>query len=426
MNHPLKRTILLAACLPVLAQAQNADRTTAPAPATYRPGAPARTWNTGGNAGLLADSTNYIGTTDAAPLNFRVNGRTAGRIGAGAGNTVLGYEAWPNGAGTHNTVLGYHAGLQASGPGSDHNTILGNEAFLLGQSSSNVAIGHLALRNPGVTGGGHIAIGNSALNAITTGNNHIAIGHNAMYLSQSGERNTVVGGNGLFWNRAGSSNTALGWGALYHLGLGPQTNEYTDSKNSSSNTALGCRAGEDLVRGTNNLLIGYDAQASDTAVFNEVTLGNSKNNVYRMFAASWTNASDRRLKHDIRPLGPSLGFVRSLRPVAYVYNNSTSGGRTLGFVAQDVQASMSQFGMARGYNLVSRLDQDYLGLNTTELIPMLTKAIQEQQAEIERLRAEGEKAAAGMADLREAVAAMRGELARMAGRKTAGKSIAKR
>ena len=52
-------------------------------------------------------------------------------------------------------------------------------------------------------------------------------------------------------------------------------------------------------------------------------------------------------------------------------------------MAQDVQEAMRANTLGKEYGLENRVDKDHLGLNTTELIPVLTKAIQEQQTQIE-------------------------------------------
>jgi len=51
---------------------------------------------------------------------------------------------------------------------------------------------------------------------------------------------------------------------------------------------------------------------------------------------------------------------------------------------------MNFFGMDN-YGLVRLFEKDYLGLNTTEIIPILVKATQEQQQEIENLKQENEE-----------------------------------
>jgi trimeric autotransporter adhesin len=119
-------------------------------------------------------------------------------------------------------------------------------------------------------------------------------------------------------------------------------------------------------------------------VSHEVTVGNASNNSYRIYAASWTNASDRKLKHDIKDLSVGLDFVMALKPVEFIYNNASNQTKSLGFIAQDVKDDMKQNNMDKNYDLVNNLDEKNLGLNTTELIAILAKSIQQQQKIIDK------------------------------------------
>jgi hypothetical protein len=146
---------------------------------------------------------------------------------------------------------------------------------------------------------------------------------------------------------------------------------------------LGDSVGYNLTTGSYNVIIGYHVQAPANNSTNTVTIGTNGTtaSTYRIWG-TWTNASDRRLKHDIKPIGSGLSFVKKLNPVEYVFNTG-KGGKELGFIAQDVQQVMQEENMSQGYNLVPVMQGDTLGLNYTQLIPVLTKAIQEQQAVIE-------------------------------------------
>jgi hypothetical protein len=100
-------------------------------------------------------------------------------------------------------------------------------------------------------------------------------------------------------------------------------------------------------------------------------------------AGNWTNASDARLKTNIVNTNYGLQTVMQLRPVNY---NMIKGGEAqVGFLAQEVQkivpevVSGTEGDMSKG---------ETLGLSYGNLVPVLTKAIQEQQALIEKLQAE--------------------------------------
>lgn len=120
---------------------------------------------------------------------------------------------------------------------------------------------------------------------------------------------------------------------------------------------------------TDDLLLDYDG--------NLAGFFNSANGAY-------IATSDRRLKNTIEPLSsPVLPKVMDLRPVSYYFNHDLQKEKpTFGFIAQEVQAVEPLW--------VTPREDDYLGINYDEFIPVLTKAIQEQQgiitAKEERIR----------------------------------------
>src|SRR5215217_7077686 len=87
----------------------------------------ASSWSLNGNSGTTA--SNFIGTTDAHPLQFKVNGQKSGFIDYGAPyRTSYGYQALkslPSGEG--NTALGFQA-LYSDSTGSN-NTAVGIQAL---------------------------------------------------------------------------------------------------------------------------------------------------------------------------------------------------------------------------------------------------------------------------------------------------------
>lgn len=84
-------------------------------------------WQLLGNAGTV-DGTNFLGTTDNVPLNFRVNNQKAGRIDHLLSNIFLGYQAGnSNTTGNLNTATG-NAALYSNTTGS-RNTASGSSAM---------------------------------------------------------------------------------------------------------------------------------------------------------------------------------------------------------------------------------------------------------------------------------------------------------
>jgi hypothetical protein len=104
------------------------------------------------------------------------------------------------------------------------------------------------------------------------------------------------------------------------------------------------------------------------------------------------NASDVRLKQNISSISGSLNSVLSLNPVKFNWIDdfvpSENGKHMLGFVAQEVQTivpeAVESFGADSIFVGETEIDNP-LRVNEKFLIPVLTKAIQEQQAIIDSL-----------------------------------------
>jgi hypothetical protein len=94
--------------------------------------------------------------------------------------------------------------------------------------------------------------------------------------------------------------------------------------------------------------------------------------------------SDIRHKKNVERLAPgALGIVGQLRPVTFDWREPKDDGMKgpqIGFIAQDVQKVLPQV------VLTENNAEKTLGLKYDEIIPVLTAAIQEQQAEIAALK----------------------------------------
>ena len=98
-------------------------------------------------------------------------------------------------------------------------------------------------------------------------------------------------------------------------------------------------------------------------------------------STSWSGLSDERSKDIIEPITGAAEKVATLRAVIGKYKTDGEETRRSFLIAQDVQAVLPE--------AVSVANQEtgYLGLSYTDVIPLLTAAIQEQQAIIESLKA---------------------------------------
>jgi hypothetical protein len=96
--------------------------------------------------------------------------------------------------------------------------------------------------------------------------------------------------------------------------------------------------------------------------------------------------SDIRHKDNVKTLDAgAVALVERLRPVTFTWKQPLDAGmqgQQIGFIGQEVQKVLPSVVLTEGNA------ERTLGIKYTELIPVLTKAIQEQQAEIETLKAQ--------------------------------------
>jgi hypothetical protein len=113
----------------------------------------------------------------------------------------------------------------------------------------------------------------------------------------------------------------------------------------------------------------YNLQVNGTGVWGE---------------GAYVNGSDANIKENIIDLDSSLNIVNNLKPVIFNYINTSVNNDTkhLGFIAQDVYQTLEN----KDYlGSIVRSDGDTLSIAYSNIIPLLTKAIQEQQAHIKAL-----------------------------------------
>jgi hypothetical protein len=81
------------------------------------------------------------------------------------------------------------------------------------------------------------------------------------------------------------------------------------------------------------------------------------------------------MKKNIRNLDLGLDAIMKLRPIVYDWKDDT-GKDKLGFIAQELRKAVPNV-------VVGDESKETLGVLYSDMIPVLTKAIQEQQAKIE-------------------------------------------
>ena len=335
-------------------------------------------------------------------------------------STVVGFNAGDAmTTGGDNAIFGYEAG--GSMTTAIENTYIGYYAGNLNTTTNyNTGVGSGALQRH-TTGTRNTAVGARSLDAATTSSDNTAMGYDALGVQTTGTENVAVGSYALDATDDGASNTAVGYKALSancsdsNTGIGRQAGLLCTGSN---NTFLGKDAGSVVSSGSNNMLLGKDAGLSGSpggqigTESNYLTLAD-ENITHAYVQVDWTIASDQRDKTDFTALDLGLDFVKDLKPVTYKWDKrSKYGDKTaddydlnaqspdgthkedwldIGFKAQEVEA----LEIAAGYNKSSKTnltttltsDGKQYGIQYNKFVPILVKAIQEQQTLIESLTA---------------------------------------
>ncbi len=131
---------------------------------------------------------------------------------------------------------------------------------------------------------------------------------------------------------------------------------------------------------------------------NALYLGSSNKRWATIFSQNPLNtSSDRRLKKEIKPIDYGLSAVMKLKPVSYKWKQGNQDTK-LGFIAQDVSLVVPEIVKLEKTSPKEKehinetspqiAKDDYYAMSYTEIIPILAKAIQEQQAIINILKKE--------------------------------------
>ncbi|PWJ96760.1 endosialidase-like protein [Flavobacterium araucananum] len=306
----------------------------------------ALSWSLNGNSATI-DGTNFIGTTDNVPLNFRINNQKAGRV-----NT------------TH-TFFGYQAGNSNT---ENFNVGIGDNAFYTNTTGyHNVAIGSNALYKNS-TGVENIAVGSSALHENTTSSGNVAIGYEAMYLNTEYGENVAVGFQALRSNIE-DSNTAVGYQSLYANTLGYSNTamgreSLRNSTTGSGNTALGRESLRMNTTGANNSAFGNNSMRNNTTG-NENTTGGDLSLFSNETGSSNSAYGINSLFHNLS------GNVNTAIGKETLYNNTTGNNNVaLGFATLYSNTSGDQniaIGMESSRDNISGAGNIAIGLEASRI-----------------------------------------------------------
>jgi len=257
-----------------------------------------------------------------------------------------------------------------------NNTANGDNSFALGTANSatgdaSFALGLLSSAEASYS----FALG-SAVRAFSE--NEIVIGSmNTLYTptGTSSDRLFVIG-NG----DAGIRRNAMTVLKNGRVGIGTSTPEER-LHIANGRLRIGTETIEDT--GSNQLSFNAGLFPDNDGAFN---LGNSSNRWNAVWAQDGTiNTSDRREKENIKKLSYGLNEILQLNPVRYQWKNHPEQGEKLGLIAQDLLKVIPE--VVKTHEFVSideegtlqKKELDRLGVYYSDLIPVLVKALQEQQ-----------------------------------------------
>lgn len=304
----------------------------------------AQNWLLNGNAGT--STTDFLGTTDSKPLKFktfnsvRMTINSSGRVGIG--------NQYPK------------SRLDVFGPSNDTNAVILGTVKYSGSVDVSALKGISTVTDTtgfGVEGNGNLG------GVIGYGNNYGVIGDG--FIGVYGTASV-----------AGTTGFPSGvWGQ--------------SSGGQISNGVYGYATG-----GTQNLSIWGDADDTVTVGGIRDYAGYFNGNV---FGARYFQLSDERFKKNIEPMNAVLPKLMQVKTATYTYDRSKfptlhlPAGAQMGYLAENLE---SQFPMAVANTILPQKVNPVTGevitqsaeakvVNYNAMIPVLTKAIQEQQVQIE-------------------------------------------
>lgn len=335
----------------------------------------------GGNVG--------IGTSPSFPLDVRTStedrvgyffnstnttnntfGIYAGAHGTGSGEKRGGSFEAVNGTGTNIGVRGMASGGAVNWAGYfDVGNVFISENLGIGVSPSyklhveDNTTNNVALFTNTTTTGGVGIRGDVSLNNATSAATRTGVYGTAWY-------GTGVNRGGYFYGYGGTTAYGIyaqvGGGTVNYAGYFTGGDVYINGQ-----------------LGVNNSTPTYAIDLQNNAT---VSLGSGR-------AYGWAIYSDKRLKDNLQDIPYGINTIMEMKPLMYMQHNSSIDSLgihiskesqiNIGFLAQDLFEIVPQ--------VVSKPEdesKDFWSVDYSKLIPVLTKAIQEQQAQIEELKRE--------------------------------------
>lgn len=336
--------------------------------------------------GITALSTTFSGTNSTA---LGVKTKALGYASTAMGDSTISEGKFSTAMGSRTTASGEYSTAMGSG-----STASGRFSTAMGDRSKASDYASFAI--------GLVA---KALDSYSfaVGDNPSASGYCSVAM---GDRTTASGGYsyamGVVTTASGSRSTAMGVGttansycqtAVGHYNYFNDTHSGTEWRTSDILFVIGNGTGSSARSNAMTVLkngrIGLQSVTNPT---HAIQLPNNTDyGIGKALALDWVKYSDGRLKTARRELPYGLNEVLKMQPLAYFHHNSTTnegkivveetGAESIGFVAQDMYKVIPE-----AVSVPEDETADLWGINYDKLIPVLVKAIQEQQVVINELK----------------------------------------
>jgi hypothetical protein len=240
--------------------------------------------------------------------------------------------------------------------------------------------------------------------------------------SIAGQSNQALFSNNAFFDGAGWKYISSAVASQYYLDSNAQHQWLTAASgtagnaitftqamtlDSSGNLLVGATSNSGMITGS-EVRTGFGAEGGGT-FYNQVNAGPNlymskasgySNGVFQSYytagvergsisyngsAIVYATSSDYRLKENVQPMTGALDTVAQLNPVTYTWKADGSAGQ--GFIAHELQAVVPDCVTRTKDAVDAEGNPQYQGVDTSFLVGILTKAIQEQQTTIAALEA---------------------------------------
>ncbi|QHT68481.1 tail fiber domain-containing protein [Rhodocytophaga rosea] len=343
-------------------------------------------FQSGFNADISSDNTflgNFSGfNTTTGSLNVFLGESAGERNTVGSDNVFIGVQAGvSNTTGNINTFVGRFTGaVNSTG---NENSFFGSEAGRNNRSGSkNVYLGNFAGEGAfdGSIGNGNAYIGYEAGKGNTSGNDNVFLGNQAGRGNTSGSNNTFIGKEAGSNHKTGKGNTYIG---SFAKGA---------SDNLSNASAIGFRS---QVTASNALVLGSINGVNGATATAKVGIGTTSpafqlhvnGSAAKSGSSTWSVASDKRLKQDIKPFKEGLETIKQINPVWFKYNGKAglpTEKKYVGVIAQEMQKIAGYTVNTFTYQDEQGKKEEYLDYDANALTYMLVNAVKEQQQQLDK------------------------------------------